>query len=102
MPAEPKPAAEPPGGQRPHAAAGAIVSPAYDRLWFGAGAALVSAAFVGAGAWYGAGATLVLYVAFNALFNLPHQFCTWIRARETDGPVPRARWLAAGAIALAV
>jgi hypothetical protein len=78
----------------------AIVTPAYDRLWFGAGAAAVGTAFVVAGHLLGAGATLALYVAFNALFNLPHQFCTWLRALEADGPVPRARWAAAAALVL--
>jgi hypothetical protein len=81
------------------AVGGAIVGAAYDQVWFGTGAALASMAFVATGRLLGAGATLALYVAFNALFNLPHQFCTWVRAFEEDGPVPRARWtLAAGII----
>jgi hypothetical protein len=50
----------------------------------------------------GPGATLALYVAFNALVNLPHQFCTWVRAFDEKGPVPRSRWAMAMATALVI
>jgi hypothetical protein len=83
-------------------ASGSIAGHAYDRLWFGAGAAVVSIGFVFASHVWGAGATLALYVAFNALFNLPHQYCTWVRAFGEDGPVPRGRWVLAAGIVLIV
>lgn len=62
-----------------------IASVAYDRLWFGMGATAASVSFVGLHHMLGSGATLGLYVAFNALYNLPHQYCTWFRALTDSG-----------------
>ncbi len=83
-------------------AGGSLAGPAYDRLWLGPFAALASVSFVALGDALGPAATLALYVAFNALFNLPHQFCTWVRAFDEEGPVPRSRWAWIMALALLV
>jgi hypothetical protein len=43
----------------------------------------VPVAFVVVARLLGPGATLALYVAFNVLFNAPHQAATWVRAAGT-------------------
>lgn len=76
-----------------------------DQAWLGARTAALAAAFLPLSWWLGPAWTLALYVGFNALFNLPHQYCTWVRAVRYGDEAKRRWWalavLVGGGLALA-
>lgn len=74
-----------------------IETPRYDALWFTHGAALLAGLFVPLHYILGSSATIALYIGFNALFNLPHQYCTWFRVATHPDGKRRAMWAATAA-----